>query len=313
MDNMNILEGKRVLVVDDEPDVLETVREILHMCLVYVAATFEKGVEILNSREVDVVILDIMGVRGYDLLDLCTGKGIPALMLTAHALSPDHLRKSVEKGAQAYVPKEKIAEISVYLSDILKARQAGIEKRGAWFARLRPFFYRKFGLDWRDERCDFLLQVERVDLILVPTDFSFWSCEAFPWAAFLARKLDARVLILHVLAKKAAERIVQEPGNPWEKVLEQEDKRMIEDFNACLVGDFGRNVEVDTAVAVGSPQDEILKMSRDCDASMIVMSTHGRTGLARTFMGSVAEYVVRNASCPVFSVKPQEITANRSH
>ncbi len=151
----DILVGKKILIVDDEPDILETLKEMLDMCLIDSAPDFETAQKFLNKNSYDAAILDIMGVRGYDLLELATKKGIPALMLTAHALSPDNLVKSIRKGAQSYVPKEKIADISIYLSEILKARQDGIKRPGKWFSRLKPFFDKKFGPEWRKENEDF--------------------------------------------------------------------------------------------------------------------------------------------------------------
>ncbi|RLC25139.1 MAG: response regulator [Deltaproteobacteria bacterium] len=145
----DILAGKKILVVDDEPDILETLEEMLDMCLVDTAPDFETARKFLRKNDYDVAILDIMGVRGYDLLELATQKGIPALMLTAHALSADNLVKSIKGGAQSYVPKDKITDITLYVKDILEARKKGIEKHGTWFARLRPFFDKKFGPDWQ--------------------------------------------------------------------------------------------------------------------------------------------------------------------
>ena len=69
----------------------------------------------LEATNYDVVILDIMGVRGFDLLDLAVKKKIRVAMLTAHALSPEALKKSVELGARAYLPKEKLGEIVVFI------------------------------------------------------------------------------------------------------------------------------------------------------------------------------------------------------
>ena len=91
-------------------------------------------------------------------------------------------------------PKEKIAEIDTYVIGNFDGRRQrqGREKQGAWFARLRPYFYKKFGYDWREKYKDFYLDIETIDLIVVPTDFSPYSCEAFAWAAFLARKFSAR-------------------------------------------------------------------------------------------------------------------------
>ena len=68
-------------------------------------------------------------------------------MLTAHALSPDNFAKSISGGAKAYIPKEKMAEIDIYLTDLLNA-QEGTEKPGRWFSRLESFFFLQFGKDW---------------------------------------------------------------------------------------------------------------------------------------------------------------------
>ena len=100
-----VLEGKRILIVDDEPDILDTLKELLDMCLIDTAPNFETAQKFLKRGSYDAAILDIMGVKGYDLLGLTKEKNIPSLMLTAHALSPDNLVKSLKKGAHSYVPK----------------------------------------------------------------------------------------------------------------------------------------------------------------------------------------------------------------
>jgi DNA-binding response OmpR family regulator len=89
MTQKDLLEGKRILIVDDEPDVLETLEEFLTMCDVTKATTYEKAKDLLETRDFDLAILDIMGVKGYELLEVATQKNIIAVMLTAHALSPD--------------------------------------------------------------------------------------------------------------------------------------------------------------------------------------------------------------------------------
>jgi universal stress protein A len=149
--------------------------------------------------------------------------------------------------------------------------------------------------------------VDKLDLILVPTDFSPYSCEAFAWADVLARKFASKIVILHVMSEKAAEEMTSVPGNPWERVLAQEEKDMADHFHACLVSDFDTSVDRETTVAVGAPHAKILEVARERNATMIVMSTHGRTGLAHALMGSVAEKVLRSAPCPVFSIKPKAI------
>ena len=122
------LKGKRVLIVDDEPDVLETLEELLSQCLIDKAPSFDTGVKFLNKNAYDIAIFDIMGVKGYELLRLATDKGIPAIMLTAHALSPDNLVKSIREGAHSYVPKDKLPEIATFAKDILEAHKKGAEK-----------------------------------------------------------------------------------------------------------------------------------------------------------------------------------------
>ncbi|MBW1778291.1 MAG: response regulator [Deltaproteobacteria bacterium] len=148
MEDARILKGKRILVVDDEPDILETLIDLLDMCIVETAQDFETGEKNLRRGAYDAVILDIMGVDGYKLLEVANEMDIPAIMLTAHALSPDNLVKSIKEGAFAYLPKDKMVDITDYLADLFNARQKG-KKDGAWFARLRPLFDEKFGPGWR--------------------------------------------------------------------------------------------------------------------------------------------------------------------
>ena len=145
------LRGKRILVVDDEPDVLETLREQLEGCAVDTAPEFEEARRLLDGDLYDAAILDIMGVRGYELLAITTKKGIPTLMLTAHALSPGNLIRSIKRGALAYVPKEKISDIKLFLLDVLEAHEKGEKGLGKWFTRLETFFDKKFGDYWKDK------------------------------------------------------------------------------------------------------------------------------------------------------------------
>ena len=151
----NILDGKRILIVDDEPDILETLVEILDTCLVDSAPNFETAQKFLNKNRYDLAILDIMGVRGYELLELANERNIPALMLTAHAVSPDNLVKSIKGGAQSYIPKDKISEIAVYIADILEPREKGGERGADWFEKLAPYFDKKFGEGWKEKDREF--------------------------------------------------------------------------------------------------------------------------------------------------------------
>jgi DNA-binding response OmpR family regulator len=93
------LKGKKILIVDEEPDVLEALSELLDVCEIDSARNFETAEKLLNENSYDTAVLDIKGGKGYDLLELATKRDLPALMLTAHALSPDHLVKSIKRGA----------------------------------------------------------------------------------------------------------------------------------------------------------------------------------------------------------------------
>ncbi len=147
----DILKGKKILAVDDEPDILDTLEEILDQCDVETASSFESAKERLESKVYDAAILDIMGVRGFDLLEIAMEKKIPALMLTAHGLNPGNLVGSIQLGAKSYIPKDKMYEIDVYLREIFQARKKGIEKSGNWFARLGAFFDERFGHGWKNK------------------------------------------------------------------------------------------------------------------------------------------------------------------
>ena len=103
----DILKGMTILAVDDEPDVLESIEEVLDICVVHKAASYDTALEHLKNHRHDVAILDIMGVNGFELLKYTVSKGIPTIMLTAHALSEEALQKSAQLGAVSFLPKER--------------------------------------------------------------------------------------------------------------------------------------------------------------------------------------------------------------
>jgi CheY-like chemotaxis protein len=161
MDPRQYLRGKRVLIVDDEEDILELLVEHLEMCKVDTAKDFDEAKELLENNFYHIAVLDIMGVRGYELLDMANNKDIPALMLTAHALSKDNLKKSFQKGASYYVPKDEIDKIDVFLADILEARDKNKNVFLKWYERLSGFCDRRFGPDWKDDDPEFWNQLIR--------------------------------------------------------------------------------------------------------------------------------------------------------
>ncbi len=146
----SMLDGKRILAVDDEADVLTILKdEILETapkCILEKAMTFEEAVDKLKSQPYDIVILDIMGVRGFDLLDLAVKNNMKVVMLTAHALNSQALKRSFDMKARAYLPKEKLGEIVPFLEDALR-----YEYLQGWrklMDKLKKFFDSKFESDW---------------------------------------------------------------------------------------------------------------------------------------------------------------------
>ena len=149
------LNGKKILIVDDEPDVFETLKELLDMCIVHYAQDFNTAEKCLLENNYDAAILDIMGVDGYNLLTLARQREIPALMLTAHALSPDHLVQSIKQGAFSYIPKHEMADIPKFLDDVIQSKQKD-QKPRKWFRKLSPFFDKKFGAGWQNQHKEFI-------------------------------------------------------------------------------------------------------------------------------------------------------------
>lgn len=156
----DILAGKTILIVDDEPDILETLIELLDMCVIDYAKDFETAKQFLKIKSYDAAILDIMGVNGYDLIELTEKKKVPALMLTAHALSPDHLIGTLKKGAYSYIPKHEMADISGYVEELITAHEKGRQKPKNWFKKLAPYFDKKFGSDWKTVHKDSLKDLD---------------------------------------------------------------------------------------------------------------------------------------------------------
>ena len=151
------LKDKTVLVVDDEPDVLETVEEELDMCLVHKASDYDTALQYLLSYTYDFVILDIMGVNGFELLKSSVSRGYPTVMFTAHSLSPESLKKSIKLGAVFFLPKEKISELRKYLEDVYTGGGKPIWKK--LFDKMGGYFNDRFGPDWK-EKDKFFREIE---------------------------------------------------------------------------------------------------------------------------------------------------------
>jgi DNA-binding NtrC family response regulator len=147
----SILDGKRILAVDDESDVLSVLEsEIMDACSncqFDKATIYEEAAGMLKTNSYDLVVLDIMGVRGFDLLELAASRKFRTAMLTAHALSADALKKSHDLGARAYLPKDKLGEIIPFLEDVLE-----YDAKTGWkrlMEKLDNYFDGHFEPDWK--------------------------------------------------------------------------------------------------------------------------------------------------------------------
>ena len=120
----------------------------------FTASFFEKLKSKINSDNNDIslddiVILDIMGVKGFELLKTAVTRNFPTVILTAHALTPEALKKSIKLGAVFFLPKEQMSELGGFLEDVVLN-----EGKPAWkrlFDRLSEYFDKKFGPDWKEK------------------------------------------------------------------------------------------------------------------------------------------------------------------
>jgi len=149
MENRSLLEGKQILIVDDEMDVLDTLEDLLPECDIMRASTFDEAKELLETRYFDIAVLDIMGVAGFKLLEIANSRGVMAVMLTGHAHGPENAVRSYREGAASYVPKESMNNIHVFLNDILEAKAKGKSPWWRWSERFGSYFEKRFGLDWQ--------------------------------------------------------------------------------------------------------------------------------------------------------------------
>ena len=155
------LKGKHILAVDDEEDILETILDILEDATVDSARDYETASRKIRETRYDLAILDIMGVNGLQLLEEAVERGIPAVMLTAHAINPETLMESIRKGAISYLPKETLAELDDMLNALLAAREKGEPPWKLLFNKLGDYFDERFGSDWKKKDQAFWAEFSR--------------------------------------------------------------------------------------------------------------------------------------------------------
>mgnify|MGYP000890517595 CR=1 FL=1 len=150
MEDVTILKDKKILAVDDEPDVLEVIAEELSDCRLVTANNFESAKKLIESDKYDLVILDIMGVNGFQLLELCVIQKLPAAMLTAKATDIRSMNRALSLGAVSFLPKEEMGSLGELTAEILQGLQEGKSHWRRLFERLGPLFKQKFGIVWED-------------------------------------------------------------------------------------------------------------------------------------------------------------------
>ncbi len=142
--------------------------------------------------------------------------------------------------------------------------------------------------------------------ILFPTDLSDFSRTALPFACTLARQFKAKLNVLHVMPPLLYEEELQERNHP-----DQFYAGAIDALERFVTPEPG--IEIERTVTTGKAAKAIVEAAADSHTSLIVMATHGKTGLARLFLGSVTEQVLRDAACPVLCVKVPELAQARMH
>lgn len=143
--------------------------------------------------------------------------------------------------------------------------------------------------------------------IIVPTDFSPLSYSAFSYAKDLAEKFNAKIHLIYVLEKTPpflAVRSLDISENEVMKSMEEEAIKQLNNAVERLKGDS--DFEVIAICRKGIDYEEIVKYSKEIEKGLIVIATHGRTGILHTLLGSVAEKVIRYAKCPVLVITPEE-------
>lgn len=143
--------------------------------------------------------------------------------------------------------------------------------------------------------------------ILYPTDFSDSSLEALKYAISFAREFKAKLVLMHVVNEKVFSEGLNLPRVVSIEALEREMTAEAERQMKVIipVEERGR-LDAETVIVRGNPFLEIIRYAHERDVDLIIIGTHGRSGVEHVIFGSTAEKVVRKAPCPVLSVKPSQ-------
>ena len=144
----------------------------------------------------------------------------------------------------------------------------------------------------------------RIEKILCPVDFSDCSEKAVTYAVALAERFAAQLHLLHVLDMRIYSHLEPLAGSGWS--VHDIEGDVVDDLEELVRPEDRGAIDVDTVVRKGNPFVEIVTFAKDEGIDLIVIGTHGRTGLKHMLIGSVAERVVRRAPCPVLTIRPDE-------
>ena len=142
--------------------------------------------------------------------------------------------------------------------------------------------------------------------IMAPTDFSEYSKQAVTSALELAQKFGAKLTILHVIELPPYPVEGYAPPSVTATFLEDLERQAAQDLAQIVPEAESAGVEVARVIAVGTPYRKIIETAEAEQVDLIVMATAGRTGFSHLVMGSIAERVVRTATCPVLTIRPHE-------
>ena len=147
----------------------------------------------------------------------------------------------------------------------------------------------------------------KISTILVPIDFSPLSRKALQYAVPFARKHEARIILFHVVEPVYyPETYLATLPPEIEDVNIERARSANKQLAALQKDDIGTDIPAQVLVETGRPWDEIVKVAKDEDVDLIVIATHGHSGLKHVFLGSTAERVVRHAPCPILVVRENE-------
>jgi len=142
--------------------------------------------------------------------------------------------------------------------------------------------------------------------ILFPTDFSDFSLYALDYAVSFARQYGAKLVLMHVVDVFLSDPAYFAPYVPDRRMFGDFEKKSRERLDEIVKTKVPDGIPVEIVVKQGRPFVEIVREAREREVDLVVIATHGRTGLSHAMFGSTAEKVVRKAPCPVLSIKHPE-------